>query len=72
MVRTTSPSTYGAAARSAGGYRGVEFDVNAWYKINAHVSFQTGYAIFLPGSYLAQTGASDTAHFGYAQLQLNF
>ncbi|MEZ5384493.1 MAG: alginate export family protein [Prosthecobacter sp.] len=61
-----------AAARSAGSYRGVEFDVNAWYKVNQHVAFQTGYAIFFPGSYLAQTGASDTAHFGYAQLQFNF
>ena len=69
---STAVRPVNAAARSAGGYRGVEFDVNAWYKINAHVSFQTGYAIFLPGSYLAQTGASDTAHFGYAQLQLNF
>jgi hypothetical protein len=69
---STTVRPVNAAARNAGNYRGTEFNFNAWYTFNAHVALQTGYAIFLPGSYLAQTGASDTAHFGYAQLSLQF
>jgi hypothetical protein len=61
-----------AAAQGASKYRGTELDVNAWYKLNSHVSLQTGYAIYLAGSYLAKTGASDNAHFGYAQMTINF
>lgn len=61
-----------AAANSASRYRGAEFDLNAWYKLNPHVTLQAGYAFFMAGSYLAQTGASDNAHFGYAQLTINF
>ena len=69
---STTVRPVNAAAQNAGNYRGTEFNLNAWYTLNAHVALQTGYAIFLPGSYLAQTGASDTAHFGYAQLSLQF
>jgi hypothetical protein len=61
-----------AAAQGASKYRGTELDVNAWYKLNSHVSLQTGYAFYLAGSYLAKTGASDNAHFGYAQMTINF
>ena len=61
-----------ANTRRARRYRGAEFDLNAWYKLNSHASFQTGYAFYLAGNYLADTGASDNAHFGYAQLTLNF
>jgi hypothetical protein len=61
-----------AAAQSASKYRGTELDVNAWFKLNSHVSLQTGYAFYLAGSYLAKTGASDNAHFGYAQMTINF
>lgn len=61
-----------AAAKNASKYRGAEFDLNAWYKLNPHVTLQAGYSFFLAGSYLAQTGASDNAHFGYAQLTINF
>ncbi|GEP42083.1 alginate export family protein [Brevifollis gellanilyticus] len=61
-----------AAARSADKYRGQEFDITAIYKFNPHVALQTGYSFFLAGDYLAQTGASDNAHFGYVQLQFDF
>ncbi|MES2593931.1 MAG: alginate export family protein [Verrucomicrobiota bacterium] len=61
-----------AAARSADKYRGQEFDITAIYKFNPHVALQTGYSFFLAGNYLAQTGASDNAHFGYVQLQFDF
>ncbi|MCB1226349.1 MAG: alginate export family protein [Verrucomicrobiales bacterium] len=61
-----------AAATAASQFRGQEFDINAYYKLGTHFSAQAGYSIFLPGSYLAQTGASDTAHLGYLQLTVNF
>lgn len=61
-----------ANARRASNFRGQELDLNAFYKLNSHVALQAGYAIYFAGRYLAQTGASDTAQFGYAQLQLNF
>lgn len=69
---TTNVRPVNAANRTANKYRGAEFDVNAWYKMNKHVTLQAGYAFFLAGTYLAQTGASDNAHFGYAQMTLHF
>lgn len=69
---TSTVRPVNAAARRASSFRGQEFDLNAYYKFNAHIAFQTGYSIFLADRYLAQTGASDTAQFGYAQLQFNF
>jgi len=61
-----------AAAQSASSFRGGEVDLNVWYKLNSHVGFQSGYAVYLPGAYLSQTGASDTAHFGYFQVTVNY
>lgn len=69
---STAVRPVNAANRSASKYRGAEFDVNAWYKVNKHLFLQAGYAFFLAGNYLAQTGASDNAHFGYAQATLHF
>ncbi len=56
----------------ADNFRGHEIDFTAIYKINPHVSLQTGYSLFIAGDYLADTGASDNAHFGYVQLQFDF
>jgi len=53
-------------------FRGQEFDLTAVYKYNPHVAFQAGYSLFAAGSYLADTGASDNAHFGYLQVQFDF
>lgn len=61
-----------AAAQSASKYRGMELDLNAYYKLNKHVSLQTGYSMYIAGSYLAKTGASDSAHFGYLQMTVHF
>jgi len=61
-----------AAANNASSYRGQEFDVTAVYKWNPHVALQAGYSFFLAGDYLADTGASDNAHFGYLQVQFDF
>lgn len=61
-----------AAATSAGSFRGQEIDFTAIYKLNPHVAFQTGYSYFIAGDYLKNTGASDDAHFGYVQVQIDF
>lgn len=61
-----------AAAHAAGNFRGQEIDLTAFYKINAHVGLQAGYSLFIAGDYLADTGASDNAHFAYLQLQIDF
>jgi hypothetical protein len=66
-VRNLTP-----AARNADKYRGQEIDLTAIYKFNPHVALQAGYSFFKAGDYLADTGASDNAHFGYLQLQFDF
>ncbi len=67
QVRALTP-----AALGAGCYRGAEWDLNAYYKLNTHVNLQAGYAFFLAGSYLERTGAHDNAHFAYSQMTVNF
>ncbi|MEZ5386920.1 MAG: alginate export family protein [Prosthecobacter sp.] len=57
---------------AASNFRGQEIDFTAFYKVNSHVGLQAGYSVFLAGDYLADTGASDNAHFGYVQLQIDF
>jgi len=69
---TTRVRTLNAAARRADSFRGHEIDFTAFYKANKHLGFQAGYSAFFAGDYLAQTGASDTAHFGYVQVQIDF
>lgn len=61
-----------AAARNASHFRGQEVDLTAIYKCGARMSVQAGYSVFFAGSYLADTGPSDNAHFGYLQVQLDF
>jgi hypothetical protein len=61
-----------AAAREADNFRGSELDLTAIYKLNPHVGLMAGYSVFFAGNYLADTGASDNAHFGYVQLQIDF
>jgi len=61
-----------ALAIAADPFRGHEVDVNAWYTVNRNLTLQWGYSVFLPGNYLRDTGASDTAHFGYAQVTVQF
>ena len=61
-----------AAALATDRFRGHEVDLTATYKLNPHVGFMAGYSLFIAGTYLAQTGASDNAHFGYVQVQIDF
>jgi hypothetical protein len=61
-----------ASARSASNFRGQEIDLTAHCKLKTHVALLAGYSVFFAGDYLADTGASDNAHFGYLQLQIDF
>ncbi len=69
---TTTVRPITPAATNASKFRGQEIDVTAIYKWNPHVALQAGYSFFLAGNYLADTGASDNAHFGYLQVQFDF
>jgi len=60
------------AARSASSFLGSELDFLVNWKVNKHLSFQGGYSHFFPGQYLADTGPSDPANFGYLMATINF
>ena len=53
-------------------YRGSEVDLVATWTVSKNVQIQGGYAHFFAGQYLADTGASDDADFGYFQATFNF
>jgi hypothetical protein len=60
------------ASRSADPYKGSEVDLVGTWKVSKNLQFQAGYAHFFAGNYLADTGASDDADFGYLQATINF
>jgi len=61
-----------SAARNASNYAGSEIDLLAQWAVNKNLVLEGGYSHFFAGDYLADTGASDDADFGYLQLTLSF
>jgi hypothetical protein len=61
-----------ARARSAGNYAGSEVDFTVTWNVNKHFQVEGGYSHFFAGDYLADTGASDDADFGYVQAKFTF
>ena len=61
-----------AAARDASNYAGSELDVLVTWAVNKNVSLEAGYSHFFAGEYLADTGPSDDANFGYVQATITF
>ena len=51
---------------------GDEVDFQIMWKPNKPLSFLAGYAIFLPGSFISQTGQDPIAHFFYLQARAKF
>ena len=51
---------------------GDEIDFQVMWKPNKPLSFLAGYAIFLPGSFVSQTGQDPIAHFFYLQARAKF
>ena len=60
------------AARAADNYAGSEVDVLVTWAVNKNVVLEAGYSHFFAGNYLADTGPSDDADFGYVQATFNF
>jgi hypothetical protein len=61
-----------AAAESASRFAGVELDMVVTWQATKHIALEAGYSRFFAGDYLADTGASDDANFGYIQTTLSF
>ncbi|MEQ1860705.1 MAG: alginate export family protein [Chthoniobacteraceae bacterium] len=61
-----------AAARAAGNYGGSEADLTVTWNVNKWLQVEAGYSHFFAGDYLADTGPSDDADFGYVQVKMTF
>jgi hypothetical protein len=61
-----------SAARNASNYAGSEVDLTVTYAATKWLALEAGYSHFFAGDYLADTGASDDADFGYVQATLTF
>ena len=59
-------------ARGASNYAGSEVDLTVNYAATKWLTFEVGYSHFFAGDYLADTGASDDADFGYVQAIVTF
>ena len=66
-VRPLTPTS-----RAAGNYAGSEVDVTVQWNVTKNLQFEGGYSHFFAGDYLADTGPSDDADFGYVQAKLIF
>jgi hypothetical protein len=60
------------AARSADSYVGSEIDLTVTWAVNKNVQILAGYSHFFAGAYLADTGTSDDADFGYVMATVTF
>jgi hypothetical protein len=69
---TTTVRPLSPAARAAGSFAGTEIDAVVAWQANKHVALEVGYCRFFAGDYLADTGASDDANFGYVQTTISF
>jgi hypothetical protein len=47
-------------------------DFTVTWNVNKHLQVEGGYSHFFAGDYLADTGPSDDADFGYVQAKLTF
>ena len=69
---TTAVRPLTPAARAAGNYEGSQTELVLTWNVKKWLQIQGGYAHFFAGDYLADTGASDDADFGYVQAALTF
>ena len=53
-------------------YVGQEISLRACYDFTKNIKFETGYAHFFTGKFVAQSGANDDADWAYSQLSLKF
>jgi hypothetical protein len=69
---TTAVRPLTPAARNASNYAGSEVDLTVNYAATKWLTVEAGYSHFFAGDYLADTGASDDADFGYVQAIIAF
>ena len=69
---TTTVRPLNAAARNAGNYVGSEVDLLATWNVTRNLQVEGGYSHFFTGEYVAATGPSDDADFGYLQVKVTF
>jgi hypothetical protein len=68
----TAVRSLNSAARNASNYAGSEVDLTVTYAATKWLAIEAGYSHFFAGDYLADTGASDDADFGYVQATVTF
>jgi Alginate export len=69
---TTAVRPLTPAAQAADSFAGHEIDVTITWTPRKWIVFLAGYSHFFAGDYLADTGASDDADFGYLMATLTF
>lgn len=65
VLRTKTPDGRDVRTIGARSFAGTEIDLTATYECSKNVRFQAGYSHFFAGDYLADTGPSSDADFGY-------
>jgi hypothetical protein len=68
----TAVRPFSSAALAAGNYAGSEVDLTVTWNVNKWLQVEGGYSHFFAGDYLANTGPSDDADFGYLQAKVTF
>lgn len=71
-LRTTTPSGANVRTVEASNFAGHELDLTVKWAPTEYLKFDVGYAHYFAGDYLADTGASDDADFGYVQATVTF
>ncbi|MEO7724458.1 MAG: alginate export family protein [Chthoniobacterales bacterium] len=71
-LRTKTPDGRDVRTIGASSIAGEEVDLTATYELNKHVKLQAGYSHFFAGAYLADTGASSDADFGYLMTTFSY
>ena len=64
-LRTKTPDGRDVRTIGARSFAGTEIDLTATYECSKNVKLQVGYSHFFAGAYLADTGPSSDADFGY-------
>jgi hypothetical protein len=71
-LRTKTPDGRDVRTIGADNFAGNEVDFIATYEITKNIKVQAGYSHFFAGAYLADTGASSDADFGFLMTTFSF
>ncbi len=71
-LRTKTPDGRDVRTIGASSFAGEEIDLTATYELTRNIKLQTGYSHFFAGAYLANTGTSSDADFGYVMSTFSF